>query len=531
MNKTLELINGFSDEDAKQFRYFLKCKLFNNRTILPALFESLWSERPWIADHLNEIALNSGNGTKDVSLEMEAFKTRVFQKLSTSQPLNSSPQQKRDDFLRRHFSYLQKCGEKFLVVMNTLDDESAFRWALLKESRSRGMKKITQRTIKEMEGNRLKSSPSRDSAWYLSGLQLATEEGEFSGRGASRGSENIQTQSMTRISERMKAFTSFSAQRWVAIALDHNLNVSTEKRYSPMEISQISRMIVDAPSINDFAWRLYADIAALHKHRNPLSDPQQTEVKDLYLDCVAKDALGQDDLRTIYSLLHNILIRTAFPSHTTPQGKTDTEAQIGFANLFDLYKLGYQEKIILNKTGMVSLPIFKNMIELALKLSPPAVKFAQTFFHERKGKIDSKDNDAEEVLNYSLANLLFFKGDYSSAAKLLAVCKPKDLPLELGIRTLRLKIQVELGNIEKEGLFESQCKSFRQYLRSKKEMKRETRTKYLDRIAKISQLVKALRGKKGAQSDVLHRKLYSDIFFEDKPWMLSIWERKLKEMK
>ena len=151
--------------------------------------------------------------------------------------------------------------------------------------------------------------------------------------------------------------------------------------------------------------------------------------------------------------------------------------------MFDLYKEMLELDILFTVPHVASL-FYKNVVTLGLKLKEG--EWTEQFIKTYKDRIDPQYRKG--VFNYNMANLHFFKGEYSKCLKFLQRVEIIDPFIKLNYDMLLMKTYYECGEIE--ALY-SLCASFSAYIRRNNALSANNKqaylnmAKYMRRLAKV----------------------------------------------
>lgn len=174
--------------------------------------------------------------------------------------------------------------------------------------------------------------------------------------------------------------------------------------------------------------------------------------------------------------------------------------------LFDIYKTTLANRVLLTE-GFLSHRDFKNIVTISLRLRQ--LKWAESFIREYLRELQPAER--ENARMYNTANLLFHKGDFSGALRLLQQVEFSDIFYDLDARSIVLKTWFEL---DEEDSFEYHATAFRTFLKRNKSVSEYQRTIYENLIHYTSRLMKA--GTKGKliakiREEVMDRKNIADL--------------------
>ncbi|MEM8906567.1 MAG: hypothetical protein AAGD05_01870 [Bacteroidota bacterium] len=130
-----------------------------------------------------------------------------------------------------------------------------------------------------------------------------------------------------------------------------------------------------------------------------------------------------------------------------------------FHDVMDFYRTGLDQKYLL-QNGILSRFTYHNIVSAALQIN--LTDWAETFIEEWTNCLEKRYR--ERMFSFNRAKIAYHRKDYDAAIPLLQRANYHDLLLNLGARTLLLKIYHELNEFE---LLHSHLDAFSSYLRRK----------------------------------------------------------------
>jgi len=185
--------------------------------------------------------------------------------------------------------------------------------------------------------------------------------------------------------------------------------------------------------------------------------------------------------------------------------------QAYFKELFDLYQLGLETKVLLNEQGYISPSAFKNIVSVASRLE--AFEWAEAFVKERSTLLEEKYRN--DYLNYNLARLYFARKQYGQALQLLNQVEYHDVFVAADARTLLLKTYFELDEYD---ALDALLESFKQFVTRRKEVAYH-RENYLNTI-KFTRYLINLNGRDKTRKEALGKKIQGTKILTEKTWLL-----------
>jgi hypothetical protein len=213
-----------------------------------------------------------------------------------------------------------------------------------------------------------------------------------------------------------------------------------------------------------------------------------------------------EELRDMYKYVLNYCIKKINLGNIDWQGE-----------LFDIYKTTLGNRVLLTE-GFLSHRDFKNIVTISLRLRE--LKWAEEFIPKYVPELQSAER--ENARMYNTANVLFHKGDFSGALRLLQQVDFSDVFYDLDARSIVLKTWFELDEDES---FEYHAAAFRTFLKRNKSVSEYQRTIYENLIFYTARLMKA--GAKQKQIAQLRTEILDKKNIADLRWLLVKIEERL----
>ena len=152
-----------------------------------------------------------------------------------------------------------------------------------------------------------------------------------------------------------------------------------------------------------------------------------------------------------------------------------------YHELFDIYQTLIEKQIIFQSGGELDPAIYKNIITIGCLVK--AFDWVEQFIQDHTGKLPkvSQDND----LNYNLAKVYFFTGQYEKVIEQLREVEYKNLDYSLGGKLMLLKTYYELDEFR---ALDSLMDSFRIYLHRNKIISRDVKQQYMNVLRFVKKL-------------------------------------------
>jgi hypothetical protein len=169
--------------------------------------------------------------------------------------------------------------------------------------------------------------------------------------------------------------------------------------------------------------------------------------------------------------------------------------KINFLNeMLELYKSMIEKEIIF-ENGYISPTNFKNIVTLALRSRQ--MDWTEEFIHGYKNRVTPEFR--ESTFAYNLANLHYYKKDFSKALRLMQTVELNDIYYHLDAKVLLLKTYYELDEAEP---FYSLVDAFTNYLKRNKLISDLNRSNYLNFVRYTKKLMQVRLGSKISLADL-----------------------------
>lgn len=178
--------------------------------------------------------------------------------------------------------------------------------------------------------------------------------------------------------------------------------------------------------------------------------------------------------------------------------------------LLDLYRLGIQERILVDPKGLIPVIHFKNICVIGCRFKE--TDFVSQFISQYAALLP-KSEESIDVLGYCEALLLFSRGDFSGCwMRLNDVASRKYLKME--IKSLGIKAQYELGNME---VLETQLSSYERWLQ-RSTLPTMRKDAQLKRIRVLRKIINLQPGNQRQRAKLLN--LIKEEGFLDSDWLI-----------
>jgi hypothetical protein len=242
--------------------------------------------------------------------------------------------------------------------------------------------------------------------------------------------------------------------------------------------------------------RIYYQILQTYKH------PDNREHYDILRQMITKHIhnFPESQVKEILDAAFNYCIL-----------KSNTGALEFVRELFNLYIESLENKLIFVKDQLTPWS-YKNIVTAGLRLSE--FEWVENFIYNYNPLLDQKFR--ENALTFNLAQLYFYKKDYSGVIRQLSQVEYEDMTYNLNSKTLLMASYYELDEIEALG---SLLDTFRVYLSRNKELPATRRKHYLNTISIVRKLSRIVPGDQ-KEIEKLRREVETTQGVVSKNWIL-----------
>jgi len=390
------------------FAKFLKSPYFNQREDLCLLYDVI---------------------KEAIEKEKDLTKEELWLKLFALSEYNSSQ-------LRLLMSYLQKLFEQFIATENLLEDKAKIKLQTTAWFRDKGETKTQEILLKESFKLHLKS-PFRDSNFHYHSFQLQQEKYRI----ASEVKPDKNTNFQQVIEDLDIAFLGIKL-RESCLLLAHDRVYKwgfdagfLEQVFDYLEKKQLLK--IPAIAIYYYCYRML---------QNSESEENFQAFKQELL--INGHLFKNEEVQGLYLLAINYGIRRVNDGHRQY-----------FKDIMDFYQEGLAKEYLL-QNGVLSRFTYTNIVSVALQIDMSS--WAEKFIAEWTPRLERRYR--ERMFSFNRAKIAYHIKDFNAAIPLLQRANYHDLLLNLGARTLLLKIYYELDEFD---LLQSHLDAFSSYLRRK----------------------------------------------------------------
>lgn len=463
----VEIVRSLNKKEIRELHKWLQSPAHNQRQDVVRLFDFLSKNLP----------------IGDESAEKAAAWKAVF------------PTQAYDDaYLRQVMYFLLKAIEEYLVFVETCKDRVQYQLSLSQIFRERKLEKAYKQSYR-MGRESLTRQPLRDN-YYLRNQFLFEQDYSQLTNVVQNASANLQE-------------TAVALEKWflaeklhIAYAMLAHRSVYKTATYDDGILSEVLKYCEDKTLLEEPAIAVYYYAYMIS------TNPEEEEYYDQFEALIQNidKHFHASEMRTLFVAALNYCV-----------GKTN-RGKIEFSiRLFNLYRKGLESGYLL-ENGLVSRYTFGNAVGAALRNK--AFVWAEQFIEDFQHHLDEKERNS--IVKFNLSRVLFEKGDYVRAQKLLMQFEYDDVHLNIIAKTMLLKIYFETDEFD---AFESLLESTRTYLQRKEVLDPTRKSSYKNMISLMKKLLQ-LNIFSRTQKDAFRELVQNTNPLAERDWFLKQLERK-----
>lgn len=461
LSRSMQLIFSLSKREQSAFRQFLASPYHNRRADICDLAEEILRyELP----------------------EMLPDKTVLWKEIYNAKPFD-------DQTWRLLQSNLSRQVERFLAVEATLEDEFELKMRVAAALQGRSQNQLHAKLLRESR-RLLEKEEIQNAEYWLRSY---------------RYQEAYYRQSLTQRPEKDDDFAQLSQsldRAFMAMKLRQNMWLLNHAQVYQWgwEPSDLDQYIADLPS------GAIEDVPALRLYYNGIQVLQQAENEELFKTFTTSlfshaASLPESEARDLYLLAINFGVR-----------QVNSGRRSYFQQVMALYRSGLEQGYLL-RNGVLSRFTYHNIVSAALQIED--IAYAEAFIEQWTEKLERRYRN--RMYNFSRAKIAYVGQRYEEALPLLQQANYHDLLLNLGARTLLLKIYYELGEWE---VLQSHLDAFSSYLRRKPGISYH-RTNYRNLIRYTRRLLKLQSGNPEERASLL-KSIKAEATLTEKEWLLGM---------
>lgn len=406
--RLLTSIKSLPARKKSNFAKFLQSPYFNQRADLLLLFECV---------------------LKAIAKEKTLTKEEVWQTLFSDKIYDAGQ-------LRLLMSYLQKLFEQFIAVENLLVEKTQIKLQTSAWFRENGETKAQEALLKEADKINEKSA-YRDANYHYNSFQLQQEKYRI----ASELKPDKTTDFQRVIQDLDLAFLGMKLrQSCLLLAHDRVYNRGFNAGFLEQTFDYLKEQnLLQVPAIGIYYY-------CYQMLQNPEKEDHFQAFKKELLD--NGHLFRAEEVQGLYLLAINYGIRRVNDGHRNY-----------FIDIMDFYREGLAKEYLL-QNGVLSRFTYTNIVSVALQID--LSDWAENFIAEWTPRLERRYR--ERMYSFNRAKIAYHTKDFDAAIPLLQRANYHDVLLNLGARTLLLKIYYELDEFD---LLQSHLDAFNSYLRRK----------------------------------------------------------------
>ena len=338
--------------------------------------------------------------------------------------------------LRLLMTYLQRLLEQFIAVEHTLQDKVGIKLQTAALYRSKGKDKL-HKTALNKGLLLLEKSPFRNAEYYYQQFQFELEKYKIASH-----TEPDATVDFQKVIEQLDiAFLGMKLRQSCELIVHDRIY---RWGFDPGFMNQIfdyleKKELLSIPTIGIY----------YYCYRMLERPEQENWFQSFKKELLERGHLfDQEEIHNLYILAINYCVRRA-----------NDGFRHYFVDIMDFYRKGLDQEYLL-QNGVLSRFTYHNIVSAALLIDQ--TDWAETFTEEWTSRLQKRYR--ERMFSFNRAKIAYHRKDYDAAIPLLQRTNYHDLLLNLGARTLLLKIYHELNEFE---LLQSHLDAFSSYLRRK----------------------------------------------------------------
>lgn len=463
-SKLIRLINGLTPKEFRKLGELVNSPMHNKYDkvqVLYGLIEQVYPE-----------------------LEHESLgKERVFKMIFPNAVYD-------DKYLRAVMSDLAKLTEALLVQLQLEADPFLQRHLLLQAADARGMDKLREEALGELV-EVLPHGATASEDFYMQ--QLETERARYD--------HFLKTRNRSTGDVLQKLVDDLDTYY-----LHLKLKYTCEAVNRSSILAEQYHLFLKDEIVGQLAQGAFSHVPIIHAYYNVLLTLTQNEEEQHYYalkDLLAKEhnQLPLSETKVLYAYAQNYCIR-----------KINTGRSNYLRELFELYNRLLEDEIIFTN-GLLSQWDFKNIVSVGLRLQE--IDWTEQFINRYKSRLPP--NQRNNAIQYNMANLNFYKGQFDKVARILQTVEFTDVFYNLDSRSLLMKTYYELGEFEALYTFSD---TFSNYLRRNKQIAAYQKTVYLN-LVKFATRLSRIKIRNGVVPPKIKNEIYSSHQVADATWLKS----------
>jgi len=455
-NRINKLIEQFEPKELKKLRKFVTSPFFNQQKKLVTLLDYYISEK--------------GNPPNKVS----AYKALLPNKTFNEQDL------------RLHNSYLYKLVEKYIAYQEIEQDQFLVKQKTAEGFKRRNLTEFALRALKKARDFQ-EAAPLRNAAYYDYAFQNNAIQYYYD-------ADSKPTEKVNATTFQALDIAFFIQQLSLACTLlSHQTTYSSAYDFSFLKIilREIeAKNLLDIPAIATYYYCYLL-----------LSQPNNIQHFEHFKQLLIKNSLlfDETEIKNLYLAAINFCIK-----------KINEGDELFFQQALDLYKAGLKNEALL-ENNILSRFTYHNIVMAGIRTKE--FKWVEQFIHQYRKSM--KKRYQESAFHFSMANLLYYRKDFEGVLSLLQKSNYRDVLLNLGAKTLLLKVYYELEEFD---LLYAHLEAMKNFIRRKRVIGYH-KTNYLNVVRFTQKLLQLNFYDKIAIQD-LHQTIEKVPVLTEKKWLL-----------
>lgn len=409
-SKVIDLLKSFSGEELKKFSEFLNSPFLNKNKKALQLFNLLSKYHP---------EYESKNLTKE----------KLFKKIFSE---GKSEIKYNDTSIRNLFSDLMISAEKFLSYINFENDKFYFNERILRELSNRRLSGVFEKKLKKTNELFIRKEFQGEDDFYKKYIseELKSLNSQFyDNLKHYKNDYLINASDYLTFFYLIKVFKMINFFEWQKqYNINHPVNIARKIIYG-INMDEIL-VIVKQKSEEDFLV-----LSVYYKMFLALTNPENEE----YYFEFKKNLITNDKL---FSLLEKYGLYACLTNSCVQ--KIDSGNDNYFKECFDVYKLMFEKKVFDAYPGFFPMTTFTAILQTGL--SSEDFVTVEKFIYDYSSKLNPEHK--EDAVNYSLAQLYFYKKDFGKSLELAGKTDTEFSPFKYHLKILSLKIYYELEDFD-----------------------------------------------------------------------------------
>lgn len=462
-SQLLDICRALEKKEIRELKKWLISPAHNHRTDVVQLFDYLIT-----GDHL----------FNDKYLDKE----RIFRKLFPEESFE-------DAKLRQTMHFLLKAMEEYLAHNALLEDDISTQFALAKTYRHKKLEGPYQKVIKQV-GRMQEKQVVQDDQFYMNQHDLYQEIYNTS---ALRKGNDAKLQEL---SDALEVSFIIRKLRMACFMVNHQSIFKQEYDYGMLD------PLLAYVEANDLL-----SVKAIEIYYYCYKSIRYPEQEEFYF--TFRDSIFTNNEILPHSEMHNnYLLAVNYCSTKVNQFKEGFKRE-----LFDLYRKGIENKVLLNDDGILTNSTFRNTVNIGTVIKE--FDWIKGFIEQYQKYLPAAIR--EQMVQSAWGKYYFEKGDYPTARDYLMQVNPSNVLLNLNIKSMLVRIYYHEDEFQ---LLDALLESMKVYINRKKilvaQHKRPFKNliKYTKKLVKVNPYDRGAKTKLRQEIEEAHPLIAKDWFLE-----------------